>query len=46
MLCATAMGATVTEAQANAYALASQIGWQDMFYRKDIAYRAIAREAE
>jgi phosphoribosylamine--glycine ligase len=46
VLCATAMGATVTEAQANAYALASQIGWQDMFYRKDIAYRAIAREAE
>ena len=46
VLCATAMGATVTEAQANAYVLASQIGWQDMFYRKDIAYRAIAREAE
>ncbi len=46
VLCATAMGATVTEAQANAYALAAHIDWQDMFYRKDIAYRAIAREAE
>ncbi|MBE1286344.1 MAG: phosphoribosylamine--glycine ligase [Alteromonadaceae bacterium] len=46
VLCATAMGASVTEAQANAYALASHINWQDMFYRKDIAYRAIAREAE
>lgn len=39
VLCATAMGASVTEAQANAYALASHINWQDMFYRKDIAYR-------
>ncbi len=46
VLCATAMGATVTEAQASAYALAAHIDWQDMFYRKDIAYRAIAREAE
>ena len=44
VLCATALGNSVTEAQANAYGLAKEISWQDMFYRTDIAYRAIARE--
>ncbi len=44
VLCATALGATVTEAQQNAYQLAKQISWNGMFYRNDIAYRAIARE--
>lgn len=44
VLCATALGDTVTEAQANAYAAAKQISWEGMFYRHDIAYRAIERE--
>ncbi|MBD3658029.1 MULTISPECIES: phosphoribosylamine--glycine ligase [Marinobacter] len=44
VLCATALGNTVTEAQQRAYALAARISWNGMFYRKDIAYRAIARE--
>ncbi|SFL83721.1 phosphoribosylamine--glycine ligase [Marinobacter zhejiangensis] len=44
VLCATALGNTVTEAQQRAYALAGQISWDGAFYRKDIAYRAIARE--
>ena len=44
VLCATALGNTVTEAQANAYQVAEQIKWQGMFYRHDIAYRAIERE--
>lgn len=44
VLCATALGNTVTEAQQNAYALAKTISCKDMFYREDIAYRAIARE--
>lgn len=44
VLCATALGGTVTQAQAQAYKLVEQISWQDMFYRTDIAYRAIARE--
>ena len=44
VLCATALGDTVTEAQANAYAAAKQISWEGMFYRNDIAYRAIERE--
>ena len=44
VLCATALGSTVTEAQQRAYELAKKISWNGMFYRKDIAYRAIARE--
>jgi phosphoribosylamine--glycine ligase len=44
VLCATALGDTVSAAQKAAYALAAAIDWQDMVYRKDIAHRAIARE--
>jgi phosphoribosylamine--glycine ligase len=44
VLCATALGETVTAAQEKAYQLAKQISWDGMFYRNDIAYRAIARE--
>src|SRR5690554_3682180 len=44
VLCATALGNSVTEAQQRAYELAKKISWNGMFYRKDIAYRAIARE--
>jgi phosphoribosylamine--glycine ligase len=44
VLCATALGNTVTQAQQNAYKLAKTINCNGMFYRDDIAYRAIARE--
>ena len=44
VLCATALGDTVGDAQKQAYALAAKIDWQGCFYRKDIGYRAIARE--
>lgn len=44
VLCATALGNTVTEAQQKAYALAKTISWDGMFYRNDIAHRAIVRE--
>ncbi|OPX55463.1 phosphoribosylamine--glycine ligase [Oceanospirillum multiglobuliferum] len=44
VLCATAMGHSVSEAQANAYQLVKQINWNGAFYRTDIGYRAIARE--
>ena len=44
VLCATALGATVGEAQAAAYELARKISWEGMFYRGDIGYRAVARE--
>jgi phosphoribosylamine--glycine ligase len=44
VLCATALGSSVSEAQKRAYQLAAGINWKDSFYRKDIGYRAIARE--
>ena len=44
VLCVTALGDTVTEAQQAAYAAAQKISWDGMFCRTDIAYRAIARE--
>jgi phosphoribosylamine--glycine ligase len=44
VLCAVALGDSVTSAQASAYELAKQIQWNKVYYRTDIAYRAIARE--
>jgi len=44
VLCATALGETVSAAQQNAYALAARIEWDGHFYRHDIGYRAISRE--
>jgi phosphoribosylamine--glycine ligase len=45
VLCATALGNNVTEAQKLAYELVNQITWSGVTYRTDIAYRAIARES-
>ncbi|MCP8687007.1 phosphoribosylamine--glycine ligase [Marinobacterium sedimentorum] len=44
VLCVTALGETVTDAQQRAYALLQQVSWEGAYYRTDIAYRAIARE--
>ena len=44
VLCAVALGDTVGEAQHKAYELADQITWEGKFCRRDIGYRAIARE--
>jgi len=44
VLCATALGDSVAQAQQKAYKLARQISWNDSFYRNDIGYRAVARE--
>ncbi len=44
VLCATALGQSVSEAQQRAYDLAKQISWEGVFHRSDIGYRAIARE--
>lgn len=44
VLCVTALGATVAQAQQHAYKLAENIQWEGAFCRKDIGYRAIARE--
>ena len=43
VLCATALGSDIKEARNNAYKLAETVSWDGMFYRNDIAYRAIAR---
>lgn len=44
VLCATALGANILEAQQNAYALANKVNWKECYKRNDIAYRAIDRE--
>lgn len=44
VLCATALGETVTQAQEKAYEQAARISWKDKYQRSDIGYRAIERE--
>ena len=44
VLCACALGDTVADAQRLAYAASSEISWDGEFHRKDIGWRAIARE--
>ncbi|MDC9598196.1 phosphoribosylamine--glycine ligase [Xenorhabdus anantnagensis] len=43
VLCVTALGCDIADAQKKAYLRAGQISWEGCFYRKDIGYRAIAR---
>jgi phosphoribosylamine--glycine ligase len=44
VLCATALGTSVGEAQQRAYALVDRIGLDGVICRRDIGYRAVARE--
>jgi phosphoribosylamine--glycine ligase len=44
VLCITSLGSSVESAQNKAYDALSEIEWDDSFYRKDIGYRAVARE--
>lgn len=44
VLCVTALGDSVTQAQRLAYESIEKISWDGMFCRSDIGYRAIARE--
>lgn len=46
VLCVTALGESVKKAKDRAYELARRITWRDCYYRSDIGYRAIRREAE
>ncbi len=46
VLCVTALGSTVSKAQERAYNLAKKITWDNVYYRTDIGYRAIAREKD
>lgn len=44
VLCATSLGSTVSEAQIRAYEMIASVNWENMYYRTDIGYRAIARQ--
>lgn len=44
VLCAVALGNSVTQAQQAAYQVVDKISWNNMYYRTDIGHRAIARE--
>ena len=44
VLCCVALGDNVADAQSKAYELVDQISWDGVYCRRDIGYRAIARE--
>ncbi|MBN5142528.1 phosphoribosylamine--glycine ligase [Stenotrophomonas maltophilia] len=44
VLCVAALGNSVRDAQANAYAGVAKVSWANEFHRNDIGWRAIARE--
>ncbi len=44
VLCVVGLGDTVAAAADNAYAAVDRIDWQDVYCRRDIGHRAIARE--
>ncbi|HHM04970.1 MAG TPA: phosphoribosylamine--glycine ligase [Gammaproteobacteria bacterium] len=44
VLCVTALGESVSQAQVRAYEAVGRIHWDGMLYRRDIGYRAVARE--
>jgi phosphoribosylamine--glycine ligase len=46
VLCACALGDNVYHAKLRAYELVHQIRWDEVYYRSDIGYRAIAREQQ
>ena len=46
VLCVAALGDSVAQAQANAYAGVDRIGFEHAFHRRDIGWRAIAREQD
>ncbi|TXR51974.1 phosphoribosylamine--glycine ligase [Reinekea thalattae] len=43
VLCVTALGDTVAQAQQATYAAAAEIQWENMYYRTDIGHKAINR---
>jgi phosphoribosylamine--glycine ligase len=44
VLCVVGLGDTVEQAAAQSYAAVDKIDWQDVYCRRDIGHRAIARE--
>ena len=46
VLCVTALGDTVTEAQKRAYEAVGKVHWNNIYFRTDIGHRAISRESQ
>lgn len=46
VLCAVGLGASIRDAQIKAYELVHKIEWQSAFYRTDIGFKAISRQAQ
>jgi phosphoribosylamine--glycine ligase len=46
VLCVTALGDDIAQAQQKAYRGVDQIHWQGAFHRRDIGWRAIARDSQ
>ena len=44
VLCVTALGKTVAEAQGKAYSAIKDVSWSNCYFRTDIGHRAISRE--
>jgi phosphoribosylamine--glycine ligase len=44
VLCVVGLGESVAEAATDAYGAVAKIDWEDVYYRRDIGHRAIARE--
>ncbi|WP_438466327.1 phosphoribosylamine--glycine ligase [Marinomonas sp. PE14-40] len=44
VLCAVSLGDTVSQAQAAAYDVVNKVSWDKVYFRTDIAHRAIKRE--
>ena len=44
VLCVVGLGSSVESAAAEAYNAVDQISWEDVYFRRDIGHRAIARE--
>ena len=46
VLCVVGLGDTVADAAQDAYAAVDKIDWEDVYLRRDIGHRAIARETD
>ena len=46
VLCVTALGDNILDAQSKAYAVANQLLWDGVYYRRDIGYRAVNRQKQ
>ena len=46
VLCVVGLGESVATARDTAYATVESIDWDDVYYRRDIGHRAVAREAQ